>query len=277
MSLTKLVFDNIFIKGQSWGIHNLDILNINFLELEKEHKPLKYVNINRLGELISSYLVKAIENPNTVHLAAENPDEPGIFQIETKNCKFSSIVSNNTTIYQELICDDPYIRAYMNEDGIIYYKNYECPREQKVDGHDFPIAFRFGRQSRLISDLCSIRGMIEFNGSGEEDEGLLKLCNKVIPLIFNGIVSITRKGEAVHLGGIIMSPEDEGSGYKRMLDIIKSIYFAKTEDLTIILPDYWHWVLHPILANWAWELIKQVSEDQTKKGVLICNNPGRLY
>lgn len=124
------------------------------------------------------------------------------------------------------------------------------------------------------------KGDCKFNGGPggniyKEDKEVVDLCNKIIPHIFPGIISVGPKGEATHEtkdgNQHTFSKDVEGGGYNQVLDIIKGLYMVINTNSIVVFRN-WSNHLHPILKGWFIKLFKDLDQKKKYKGTLLVNN-----
>ena len=275
MALLKLILDNFIVPGYD----EQETIIIDFKELERNHF-CERINFGDISRKVSS-LIAYVTYPAAMstYFKIRDESEPCTVKIETSGSSYIRIFTKQKILYEELIRNKPTgMTVVRNEDGIAEISSKDGNTSLPVDT---VLLLDQGKDNKfnITNSLERVYTFgdypAKFSLSGETEE-VVDLCNKVIPAAFEGVLQINRFGDAQYEGGVIPA-RLQGSGYHRVLDIMKCVWLAKKDSSIILMYHDWEVSLHPVLKDWIWRnILEKVSEDRTKEGILLCPKPLRL-
>ena len=196
-------------------------------------------------------------------------------EIETDTITYTKILSpDGRTVVMEELIDKPTRKSYFRGLDDMDGKPFMMLKKALYSNFSDDIFYVFGNGN------CRFGGDSRRYSCGESDE-VIELCNKIIPQIFPGVISVEKNGAGVHKLSdsnktITFEREVEGGGYNQALDIVKGLYLVLNTE-SIVVFKYWANHLHPILRNWFMDLFKDLGKKNRYKGTLLINDYSELF
>lgn len=269
MALLKIILDNIIVPNNE---EQQDPFEIDFKALEKSYScvDLDYQDIAR--EVYS-----CLVHPWPGYFKIRDENEACTIKIETTNGSYLRIFRKFRTLYEELVHNNKMSISKNDCDAAEFHTVGKKAVEVSCIGSI--LMFDTGDDS-IIESLKHVyllgQEPARFNYDMAESPEVVELCNRVIPVAFDGVLGVNKFGGAKYAGGTI-GRNLQGSGYNKVLDILKCVWLVRNTPSTVIMNYAWETSLHPVLKNWVWEqILKKTCDKQDKEGILICSKPLRL-